>query len=228
MPVNVTTEQFYDALADDYSRAVTRCVPRYNEMLSSLFSYLPNGFAPVRILELGCGSGNLTLELCRRFPGICIDAIDLSGELLKIARARTNTVAVNFLKEDFRCLDLSAASYDLVISSISIHHLKDDEKKVLFNRVLSWLSVGGILTFSDQFRGATDHVYRMHIRRWKNEAFAAGLEQPEWDSWMEHQQQHDHHATMVQHFKWLQDAGFDSVDCTWRYLLWATIYAHKA
>ena len=52
-----TSEKFFDDISDDYTAAIERCVPRYREMLHYLFYYLPTGWSPRRILELGCGGG---------------------------------------------------------------------------------------------------------------------------------------------------------------------------
>jgi len=222
-----SSETFYDALADDYTEAIARCVPRYHEMLHALLSYIPPT-VPVRaVLDLGCGTGNLTLQVLRQFPDARIDAVDISGEMIRIAESRTGVGRVSFVKEDFRCLTFPPESYDLVVSSIAIHHLDDADKERLVAKVGSWLRPGGIFTFCDQFRGATDHLYSEHIRRWR-EAVSDALRPGEWESWMDHQERHDHHATIGEHFEWLRSAGFGGVDCTWRHLLWAVVHARKS
>jgi len=58
--------EFYDELSPQYTEAIRRCVPRYEEMLGMLFRYLPAVFAPRRVLELGCGTGNLTAMIASR------------------------------------------------------------------------------------------------------------------------------------------------------------------
>lgn len=221
-----TSEGFYDALADEYTEAIARCVPKYHDMLGTLLSYIPTSVAPRRILDLGCGTGNLTLQTLRWFPDARIDAVDISGEMIRIAENRIGEAPVTFMKNDFRDLDLEPEAYDLIVSSIAIHHLEDDDKERLMENVHSWLRPGGVLTFCDQFRGATDHLYSEHIQRWK-ESVADELQAGEWKSWMTHQEGHDHHATILQHFDWLRSAGFDVIDCTWRHLLWAVVYAQK-
>ncbi len=222
-----SSEPFYDEYADRYTEAIARCVPNYSEMLSALLSYLPSSLCPRRILELGCGTGNLTLRLLHRYPQAQIDAVDLSAKMLEVARSRTGDAPVTYKKEDFRTLAFSPQTFDLIISSISLHHLLDVEKAKLFGRAKSWLSEDGIFTFSDQFRGATDHLYEQHIQRWKEHAVSHDLPPEEWASWMKHQDEHDYHATVDKHFEWLKAAGFAVADCTWRKLLWATIYAQQ-
>jgi tRNA (cmo5U34)-methyltransferase len=114
------------------------------------------------------------------------------------------------------------------MSSIAIHHLEDHDKEGLFGRTALWLAPGGVFTFSDQFRGETDSIYERHLEAWRAFAFAQGASDDEWAMWMEHQWEHDHHASLVRHLDMLRGAGYSTVDCTWRYLLWAAIYAAKA
>ena len=52
--------QFFDALSDDYTRTIERCFPRYREMLWALLDYLPRKPQVASVLELGCGTGNLS------------------------------------------------------------------------------------------------------------------------------------------------------------------------
>ncbi len=221
-------EGFYDSISADYTEFVYRCVPRYNEMLSVLFAYLPPAFSPKSVLELGCGTGNLTKLIHQQFPISDISAVDISSECIEECRCRLPSASVHYIKADFRHLDFPRNSFDLIMSSIAIHHLADDEKGELFRKTYAWLAPGGVLTFCDQFRGETDALYNRHLETWKVFAFDQGATDDEWDMWMEHQKKHDHHASLLRHMDWLRSAGYGTIDCTWRYLLWAVIYAAKA
>jgi trans-aconitate 2-methyltransferase len=44
--------------------------------------------APRRVVDLGCGPGNLTVGLAQRWPGAAIEALDSSPEMVEAARAR--------------------------------------------------------------------------------------------------------------------------------------------
>ena len=56
----------------------------------------------------------------------------------------------------------------------------------------------------------------------------AGSTEDEWQMWMQHQTEHDFHDTLSDQMAWLRDAGFETVDCVWRYLLWSVVQARKA
>ena len=44
--------------------------------------------APRRVVDLGCGPGNLTALLAARWPGAVVEAIDSSAEMVDAARGR--------------------------------------------------------------------------------------------------------------------------------------------
>jgi tRNA (cmo5U34)-methyltransferase len=223
-----SSRDFFDDISGEYTAAIDRCVPRYREMLWAILHYLPSGIAPKRILELGCGSGNLSELLCRRFPDASIRLVDFSGQLLQQCQGRLSEFGnVRYQEEDFRSLEFATGSLDLVVSSISLHHLTHEEKVHLFVRVFEWLNNDGVFTYSDQFAGVSDDLYARQIADWKERSKELGASNQEWNTWMEHQDAHDHHATLIDQIEWLRNAGFSAIDCTWRYILWTVLQARK-
>jgi trans-aconitate methyltransferase len=77
-------ERFFDEFGDRYTESIRRSNPCYDAMLASAFEALPEGFVPRSILELGCGTGNLTLLLRERWPEAAITANDVSAEALAV------------------------------------------------------------------------------------------------------------------------------------------------
>jgi tRNA (cmo5U34)-methyltransferase len=224
----ISTEEFYDKISSKYTEAIKKCVPRYEEMLLSLFRYVPEFRSNIRILELGCGTGNLTELIVSHYPDAEITVVDISSEIIELCKERLSGKKIQFQKDDFAKLSYAQGSFDLVMSSIAIHHLKDAEKKRLFANIFQWLVFGGVFSWSDQFRGKTSELYQKHIEVWKKHAFQSGTSEQEWETWLEHQRLHDYHAPLQEQMQWLQECRFSIVDCTWRYSLWATIYACKA
>jgi len=220
--------KFFDALTDDYAAAIQRCFPRYQEMLWALLDYLPRDRTFNSILELGCGTGTLSLLLHQAFPTALLRLVDVSGESLDVCRSRIELNGSTFFDQmDFRDLAFEESSFDLIVSSISIHHLDSSEKQSLFRRVHGWLKKGGVFSFADQCAGASADLSVRHVENWKELTFSAGSSNEEWEMWMQHQTEHDHHDTLANQLVWLNDAGFTGVDCTWRYLLWSVFQARK-
>jgi tRNA (cmo5U34)-methyltransferase len=227
--IETTVDQFFDALTDQYAGVIERCFPRYREMLWALLDYLPTLRAPQQILELGSGTGNLSVLLADRFPEASLHMVDVSADSLAVCRSRLGDHdRFEYRKEDFRELRLGEGQFDLVVSSIAIHHLTSPEKQQLFSGIHCWLKPQGVFALADQCSGATADLYRRHIENWKTAAMDAGSTQQEWEMWMKHQAEHDHHDTLSDQIDWLRTAGFDAIDCPWRYLLWAVLQARKS
>lgn len=223
-----TVDHFFDCLTDDYAGAIQRCFPRYQEMLWALVDYLPEDFKVGEILELGSGTGNLSMLLAERFPSADIHLVDVSADSIDVCRSRLGGSRFHYHTDDFRELQFGEARFDLVASSIAVHHLTSTEKQSLFGRIFNWLTPGGIFAYADQHAGVTEDVYRRHIGNWQTAAMKAGSSEEEWQMWMQHQRDHDHHDPLPEQLDWLGNAGFHAVDCTWRYLLWTAVQARKA
>jgi tRNA (cmo5U34)-methyltransferase len=147
--------------------------------------------------------------------------------MIEQCRLRFGSEKIRFERADFREIHLAPEAFDLVVSSISIHHLDDPAKRSLFRTIYKALVPNGVFVYSDQFAGASEEIYRKHIEEWREAAIQQGTTPEEWDSWMKHQNQHDHHAPLSDQMSWLNGCGFKTVDCSWRYLLWSVVYAAK-
>ena len=220
--------RFFDRLTGDYTEVIERCFPRYPEMLWALLTYLPSQSPPTEILELGCGTGNLSTLLVDSFANSQVTLVDVSTESLQTCRQRLpSDPRLRYLDADFRDLVFDDSRFDLVISSIAIHHLRSDEKKTLFGRIHRWLAEDGVFAYADQHAGATEALNQKHINLWRSLSESAGSTAAEWKMWMDHQREHDHHDTLLDQVDWLRESGFNLIDCPWRYLLWTVLICQK-
>lgn len=92
---------------------------------AALASLLP----PLEVVDFGCGTGVLTVELAR-WAGH-VTAIDRSGGALlkaKAEAARQGFKNITFLEADLHDLPLEGGSVDLVVVSQSLHHVDDIER----------------------------------------------------------------------------------------------------
>jgi len=95
---------------------------RWARRVKMLSSHLRPG---ISVLELGCGTGYFTRELAR--SGADIIAIDVSPELLEIAKANCSTPNVRYEIQDAGALSYSDAMFDSVVGSSVLHHLEIKE-----------------------------------------------------------------------------------------------------
>ncbi|MDD5583470.1 MAG: class I SAM-dependent methyltransferase [Candidatus Omnitrophica bacterium] len=98
----------------------------------------------VNVLEIGCGTGIFTEMFAR--TGSRITAVDISGELLKKAKARLNLYdRVTFLEGPFETSDIEGA-FDCVVGSSVLHHLDVD---AALAKIYALLKPGGTVAFTE-------------------------------------------------------------------------------
>jgi tRNA (cmo5U34)-methyltransferase len=205
-------------------------VPRYDEMLARLVDYLPPRVASV--LELGCGTGNLSLALAERYPEAALTFLDAAPEMIETTRARlkekhASTIRrARFVEATFETITPNLGSFELVVSSISLHHVKD--KATLYKNIYALVTPGGTFRFSDQLRGGTNEIHELNWRRWLEFCHAGGnCSTEEIRSLLEHAEAHDHYTPLEEHFQLLAEAGFTGLDCVWRNLIWGIVTADR-
>jgi SAM-dependent methyltransferase len=96
------------------------------------------------VLELGCGTGYFTRELAR--SGADIVAIDVSPELLEIARTNCSAPNVRYEIQNACALTYSNATFDSAVGSSVLHHLEIEEAVREIYRVLK---PGGTIYFTE-------------------------------------------------------------------------------
>ena len=74
-----------------------------------------------KVLEIGCGTGEFTKKIAQ--TGADITAVDISPDLLKIAKETIPNVNVRFHIQNVENLDFKDGSFDVVIGSSILHHL---------------------------------------------------------------------------------------------------------
>ncbi len=96
--------------------------------------------SPGRVIDLGCGAGNVTEILKQRFPAADVTGVDGSAAMLE--KARTAAPDCRFLHADIAAWTADTAP-DLIYSNAALHWVGDHA--VLFPRLVSLLAPGGVL-----------------------------------------------------------------------------------
>ncbi|ADB33642.1 Methyltransferase type 11 [Kribbella flavida DSM 17836] len=73
-----------------------------------------------KALDLGCGAGRHAVVLAEYFEHV--DAVDLSGAMIRLARRKRARGNISYLESDLRDLD---GQYAFVLSSATLHHVPD-------------------------------------------------------------------------------------------------------
>ncbi|MDX2224714.1 MAG: class I SAM-dependent methyltransferase, partial [Rhodospirillaceae bacterium] len=103
------------------------------------------GFAPKKILEIGCTAGGSTAGLKAMFPDAEIHAIDVGPALLRYAHARAESlgVPIHFHQMSGEALEFPDASFDLVCCLASLHETALTATYNIFKETFRVLMPGG-------------------------------------------------------------------------------------
>jgi cyclopropane fatty-acyl-phospholipid synthase-like methyltransferase len=99
-------------------------------------------------------------------------------------------------------LPAGAGPFDVVVSGLAIHHLQHERKRALFGEIHALLAPGGVFANLDLVTSASP---RLHERF--RCAIGRVQEDPE-----------DNLAGLCEQLGWLRDAGFEDVDCHFKWL----------
>ncbi len=117
----------FDWDPDNYLEVIRAEVPRYDELQQAAVDAIP--FAPARVLELGIGTGETTRRLLEAYPDAWVIGLDSSPEMVFRLRQEYDDIQLARMEDP-----LPDGPWDLIISVLSVHHLTDDQKRLLFRR----------------------------------------------------------------------------------------------
>ncbi|WP_019487024.1 MULTISPECIES: class I SAM-dependent methyltransferase [Kamptonema] len=220
----------------DFDKGMRQLLPRYDEMLDVLVRCIAN--TNQRILELGCGTGELSLKLLRCYPYTQIIAVDYSPRMLRFAKAKIEAagfadrwvgIELDFGEWANNYCDLSSYlkmtldnKFNACVSSLAIHHLQDEMKSKLFYRIRESLISGGCFWNADPILAesaiAAD-IYQAVREDWAVQQLTTLTEiRARIGNSIPHGYSNpDRLATLSVHLEMLIKAGFDPVAVPWKY-----------
>jgi len=122
-----------------------------------------------RVLDVGCGTGTLAIAAKRRVGAKCaVSGIDASPKMIARARkkAESNGVEVHFENAVVEQLPFAGGTFDLVLSTLMLHHLGRTAGQQCLSEIRRVLKPGGRLLAVDfseparSGRGLLDHFHR--------------------------------------------------------------------
>jgi len=208
---NPSIEQQFDEVAVHYDQQRKMLIPCFDDFYNVATALAELNINNPNVLDLGAGTGLFSSYIAKKYPKAQLTLIDLSSGMLDIARRRfQNYDNVQYYAENY-CSFQYKEKYDLVISSLSIHHLSDEEKKKLYQRVFMIMNSGGVFINADQVLGHTPFIESLYKSDWNNyiehsglsaDAIAAARKRTELDKM----------STLEQQLGWLNASGFVGVD----------------
>jgi ubiquinone/menaquinone biosynthesis C-methylase UbiE len=110
------------------------------------------GLVPgLRVLDIGCGTGSLTLLIKRLHPAVEVTGLDPDPKALAIAKRKAERagLAIRLERGFSNPLPYADACFERVFSSLMFHHLTQHEKMATLVEVRRVLAPGGSLHLLD-------------------------------------------------------------------------------
>lgn len=91
---------------------------------------------PLKILDIGTGSGCIAISLARHLPKAKVSAMDISEKALEIAKANANNneVEISFIQQDILKTETLSGHWDVIVSNPP--YVRELEKKKMQRNVL--------------------------------------------------------------------------------------------
>lgn len=219
-------EAQFNAVAKEYDVNRRKFIPCYDGYYIQTTNFLAKslGLAPSEIFDLGAGTGLLSAYWYKYFPHAHFTLIDVADEMLSVAKKRFQGAAnVDFLAADYT-KSLPQNQPDVILSALSIHHLHDDEKRLLFAKCREKLPPNGVFINYDQFCASDKKIDAKIESYWIDQIRSSGLPKIEYEKWLERKKL-DKECSVAQEHSWLCDAGFLSAECVFKSGKFAVILA---
>jgi len=177
-------------------------VPHRAEAEGVLLGLLP--LDAERVLDLGTGDGRLLRLLRAERPAMRGVGVDFSEPMLTRARDHfAGDDRIELVQHDMNERLPDLGTFDAVVSSFAIHHLEHERKRSLYAEVFGVLQPGGPFVNLEHVASPTE---KLHL------AFFDAIGEP-----IENEDPSDRTTDIESQLSWLRDAGFDDVDCIWKW-----------
>ncbi|MDR1998044.1 MAG: class I SAM-dependent methyltransferase [Candidatus Margulisbacteria bacterium] len=226
MNINEIKAQF-DHIAEKYDARRKCFIPCFADFYKNSVSLLKNYRKDLlNIVDLGAGTGLLTKEIFEIYKNAHYTLIDISGDMLKIAQERFKGLNnFDFIEENY-VENIPVKNCDLVCSALSIHHLENEQKVKLYQKIYKILAKGGCLINLDQFIGESDLINKLYTEWWYNYIDSSGLTKEEKAAWLKRRKL-DRENTINETIKILKNSGFNNVTCIYQFMQFGVIIAIK-
>lgn len=130
------------------------------------------------VLDVGCGTGEVTLLAKSRAKAGSVYGIDPAPEMIAVARkkAARKRLEIDFRVGVIEALPFSDSSMDVVTSSLMMHHLPENLKVRGLAEIYRILKPGGRLLIADFLRPTGSFLHHLYIAFTRHHGLRSGVE----------------------------------------------------
>ena len=214
----MTIEQSFNKTISYYDDWMKKALPNFNEIFKTAQEIIPfEKNAPIDVLDLGAGTGLFSKYVLEKYPNANFLLYDLAEKMLDVAKERFKPYPQQFKYriDDYRTIQIPQ-NVDLVISSLSIHHLTKEEKQALFHTIYGLLKKTGMFINIDQIRGETPYLRDLYWNHWLEQLRRSDIPEERIKEGIDRRITYDRDELMSDQLRWLKETGFVNVDCIYK------------
>jgi tRNA (cmo5U34)-methyltransferase len=140
---------FFDARASGYDAHMRGNIfesgTTFMQFYQAISSPIKETDKPLRILDLGCGTGLELETLFQRVPNALVTGVDVSENMLELLWQRyvAHASQITLVADSYLAMPFGIQAYDHAISAMSLHHILHDKKRELYAKIHAALRPGG-------------------------------------------------------------------------------------
>jgi tRNA (cmo5U34)-methyltransferase len=211
--------QHFEDEAREFDRIVVTLIPDYPQMVDALIAAIPfDSSGSIRVIDLGCGTGTVAARVLDTFSNAQVTCLDLAENMIAMAQAKlVSHPFVRYVVGDFSAFDFDG-EYDVVVSSLALHHLvTNEDKQQFYSRIYNALRSGGVFYNADVVLGSSDFLQDVYLGQWRRFMSRSVPEDEIEGKWIPKYHAEDRPAMLMDQLKWMTEIGFADVDVLWKY-----------
>ncbi|MGL6194914.1 MAG: class I SAM-dependent methyltransferase [Thermoguttaceae bacterium] len=208
-------KRHFDEEAKIFDETIVRLIPRYAEFTQTLVEGIAfDRDSKIDILDIGCGTGTIARKIADLFPNAKLTLMDIAPKMIQCAKHKlSDRPETEFVVSDFTGYDFSSDRFDVIVSSLALHHAETDDDKIdLYRRIFKSLRRNGQFLNFDVTLGPTDHLDRLYINKWVEFMKTNVPEDEVNNKWLKTYREEDRPVPIATHLKWLAEVGFTGID----------------
>ncbi len=221
-------KEHFEKEAVIFDKLFFKVVPRYDEMMQAVVEASPFLRKDrLKIIDLGCGTGNLAQKMVAAYPNAHITCIDMAENMLKMAKAKLEKQRnVSFWLGDVLDFDYSN-KYDMIVSSLVLHHLEKKDKLKFYRKLYNALRDGGIFYTIDIFLSSSRHLQKLYMDKWKIFMTTNKLPIKKVNEMITRHKREDRPVVFEEELSIMRKAGFKCVDVVLKHYNFAVYGGQK-
>jgi len=216
-----------------FLEGIRGAIPCFDLQIHTMLSLIEGQDIGV-FLDLGSGDGILSshvLEAHPRARAVLLDfsrpMLDKAGVVLHRYSGRTEFVEADFTAHDWPELVRKASSFchfDLIVSGYAIHHQPVDIKKRIYLEVFNLLRPGGLFVNidhvappSERIRCIFNHIFLQRLKAYHEAKKGGNFDEVRALFERRVEGEAGFLSSLWEQCQWLEDLGFEEVDCFFKY-----------